>query len=264
MPPSPLPAPLPLWAKAILWLAPLGEPVADWLIDLLSFGEDEVDPITWLHVQTVFNRNSPSGTTEDVAVVTFDIVNITGGALDRTWTSGDWTVVNNALATFWTSVSAVMTNNHTFVYRKGYLRTFNPLTEVKPFADSGGPAFVAAISGTGQLSTGYMPYQISATITEKTPWPKHWGRLYIPGIGSASFDAYGRIVSATRTAMANAYQALNTTLQAGGFFLVVPVTSVNKTPVRGLLNVTGVQVDDIPDVQRRRRPRQAAARTVLP
>jgi hypothetical protein len=47
---------------------------------------------------------------------------------------------------------------------------------------------------------------------------------------------------------------------AAELFAVVPVSQVNKAPYRALLGVRQLQVDDIPDIQRRRRPRQVKTR----
>jgi hypothetical protein len=53
-------------------------------------------------------------------------------------------------------------------------------------------------------------------------------------------------------------------LAGSDFQIAVPVTSIDKVDARVLLNVTSVQIDDIPDVIRRRRPKFAALRVVAP
>lgn len=261
MPPSPIPAPLPLWAKAILQITPF---VAGWLLDHFAYGEDELTVLNWDHVQVVYSRSTPATTTEDLAMFTIDIVNITGGAVDGTWTTTDLDQVDTALGAFTTSIKALQTNNHVLKEYRHYLRSFNSLDNAKPFAETGPPVRITPKTGTGTLSTGFQAYQVAATITELTPSPKHWGRLYIPGFGSGNIDSNGRIAAAAVSAMANAYSTLATSLQGNGFFPVVPITQIDKTPVRGLLTVSGAQVDDIPDVQRRRRASTPAIRTRVP
>lgn len=261
MPPSPIPAPLPLWAKAVVQIAPY---VTSYLISLIDFGEENHDPLLWSRYQHVFTRSTPTGTSEDVAVVTMDIVNITGGAVDATWTTGDENTVATALTTFWASVMANCHTGLTWKELRRYELTFNDMSNPKPFAPSGPPKriWTPMTSGTGTGSP--LPYQCAATITERTPWPKHWGRMYIPGVVQGKVDANGRWTSATVSSLANAYSTLATSLQSAGFFLIVPVTQVDKVPTRGILNVTSVQVDDIPDVMTSRRARQPAIRTRLP
>lgn len=264
MPIAALPTPLPAWAKALLQIAPF---VTSYLIDQISYGAQDQDPLVWAHAQTRIQRNTPTGTSEDYALMTFDIVNVTGGAVDNTWTSTDWTQVSTAVSAFLSSLRGSMTTNHVMVDTRYYLRQFNAMTESKPFADTGPPSFVKSEgpnAGTIAAAGHTLPYQAACTITERTPWPKHWGRIYVPGVDAAQVDANGRWTSTVRSAFATAYQTMVTSLQANGFFPVVPVTQVDKVPTRGLLNVTQVSVDDVPDVQRRRRPRQVAARNVLP
>jgi hypothetical protein len=60
-------------------------------------------------------------------------------------------------------------------------------------------------------------------------------------------------------------------LMSEEFFPVVPITQIQtggpssgSVPTRALLTMSGVQMDDVPDVQRRRRPENATHRMVLP
>jgi hypothetical protein len=53
-------------------------------------------------------------------------------------------------------------------------------------------------------------------------------------------------------------------LMAAEFFPVVPVTQVDKLASRGLLTVQEIQVDNVPDVIRRRRIAATGYRKILP
>lgn len=260
MAPTPIPAPLPLWAKALLQLTPF---VAGYLYDLVTHSADVDEDVEWRRVHCMFTRGTPTGTTEDQMMCTFDIVNITGGAVDSSWTTTDYTQCETALDAFWTAYAPSMYLQSTLTSYRWYRRSFNPYTTSKPFADSGPPQRVTAKSIVGTGSSA-LPPQVAITATELTAFPHHWGRVYLPWPGQATTGSFGRIGSSTITAVANAYQALATSLQGNGFFPVVPVTQVNKVPARGLLTVGGVQVDDVYDVQRSRRGRQPAIRTVRP
>jgi hypothetical protein len=262
--PAAIPTPLPLWAKAILQIAPFAEVALPWLLDKLDFGAEEVDPLEWRRYEIGYTRPTPSGTVEDKAWWTMDIANITGGALDASWTSGDYSAVLTAYNTLMGSLNAQMANAVTEAEVRVYKRAFNSMDNPKPFAESGPPEVIYTPARTGTAGTTTVPYQIACSVTEKTPWPGHWGRAYLPNFGVGKLDANGRWTSATTSSVAAAFGTFATSLQASGFFLVVPVTQVAKQPFRALLPVTSIQVDDIPDVQRRRRPKQPAIRSHAP
>jgi energy-coupling factor transporter ATP-binding protein EcfA2 len=61
---------------------------------------------------------------------------------------------------------------------------------------------------------------------------------------------------------ANQMAELIDDLHQKGFQIVVPTTQVQNVIHYALSTVSQVVVDDIPDVQRRRRPKQAALRSV--
>lgn len=253
------------WKRFLVQLAEdVGLGLFTYLVSQLEQGAalDEAE-LAWMRLHCVITRSTPTGTSEDKAVCTFDLVNITGGAVDTTWTSGDFTACETLLDTFWTTVMGQSTANHTLDEYRWYLRRFNPLTTTKPYQDSGPPVRITDKNIVGS-STSYTPYQVAMSVTEKTAWPHHWGRVYLPGVASNNVLTNGRFGSTPITTFANAFQTLYAGLQTAEFFPVVPVTQVNKQPVRGLLGVSSIQIDDIPDVVRSRRPKQPAIRTVRP
>jgi hypothetical protein len=62
--------------------------------------------------------------------------------------------------------------------------------------------------------------------------------------------------------MANMTAELVDDLAAKGFQLVVPTTQTDSALQGGLNVVTAIQVDDVPDVIRRRRPSTPKIRTI--
>jgi hypothetical protein len=192
-----------------------------------------------------------------------DIANITGGTIDGTWTTTDYTTCETALDTCLTALKPHFLPTLQVSEYRWYKRRFNPMTETKPFQDSGPPERVTpkAILGT---SSAFLPRQVACTITERTAWPKHWGRGYFPFGNGAALTTSGRIGTTVVDAIEGAFQTAYATMQAAEFFPVVPVTQVNKDPVRGLLQVTQLQVDDVPDVVRRRRLRNPSYRKIGP
>src|SRR5512138_313986 len=253
----PYPNPTTAWkyAKTALKIAEWTLPAAiNWLENELSdSGTSAEADVAWYHWQIVGTRTSPVGTSEDKAIFGLNIVNITAGALDSTWTAGDFTNVDAALDTYIAALAPYTTPNFTFTQYRAYRRQFNPVADpAQPFTSSGPPEFVANVSQAG-TGTTVLPDQVACAVTLKTAWPGHWGRFYLPSPDGARVDTYGRLNSAYRTAVANATDALITSLAASDFLLVVPVTQLNKNVFHWLLNVASIQVDDIPDVIRRRR-----------
>lgn len=232
-----------------------------WLEDYLDESETD-DDLTWMRIHLEWTRATPTGTVEDRAQSKLDILNITSGAVDGSFTSGDWTAVDTRIAAWRTSQMDRWSSSYTFAGYKGYQMRFNVGGDPrKPFAETGPPLWVSGQSYAGTGTAG-IPYQVSSACTLRTAWPKHWGRCYLPTPGVGDLDAYGRLTSAHRTDVANAMRLLVDDLADADFLTVIPVTQVNKTPLYGLLGVTDVVSDDVPDIQRRRRPKQPAARTV--
>lgn len=264
-----LPSPATGW-KLVKWLIKQGgeilPPAVAYL--LLQLDEDEeADPLRWVRVHVLYSRYTPSGTQEDLAQFKLDLVNITGGALDTSWTAGDFSAVDSALDTFTTAIRPYQANTHTLHSYRYYGMGFNDADpgpsdlnpkQQRPFADTGGPVYVIGKSGTG-TATATHPYQVAATITLKTGWPKHWGRIYIPG-AALPLDPGARWGGSQMQTVANAMFDLNDDLAAAGFLLTVPVAQVNKQRYHALLGVNSIVMDDIPDVVRRRRPREVKQR----
>lgn len=234
-----------------------------WLEAELEDQADEPDPIEWRRFVVQATRNTPAGTVEDVAQFKLDLLNITAGVVDSSWTTADHTACHNAIYAMLQALQPYMATTHTFSRIKAYRMAFNDVADItRPFADSGAPVWNSAITlaGTG---TGAQAYQVAGTVTFRTAWPRHWGRIYLPGPPTARLDAYGRFDATYRTSVDNAVTAGMTALRDADFFPVVPVGQLDKLPFHALLHVTACVVDDVPDVQRRRRPRQVLARSTV-
>jgi hypothetical protein len=252
--PSPIPAPLPPWAKVLLQVAPYiaaGVPFALEHIGPLH-ASDESAPSQWRRAQLVFeNILDPDPKTN--AITSIDIVNITQGTVDSTWTDADYTTVQNAVGSLGSDWTTRMQQSWRFKEVRYYVMSFNPLTLDKPFAKSGAPEriYPTGIAGT---AIGTQAPQVAMTSTEITAYPRHWGRNYWPYIGASLVDSTGHIpnsmVDSWCLSVHDRYQALMT----AEFFPVVPVTRIENANARALLTLDRVQVDNVPDVIRRRRP----------
>jgi len=254
------PTPLPAWLKAASYLggaAPAifhaGEALFEYLVPA---GTDPTD-LQWCHVIATGTRSSPTGTTEDLAQITFDIANITDGAHDPTWTSADLDHVTDALAVYLAAVRVYQTTGFTWKELRYYMRRFKPLNA--GFEDMGDPVRIVPVAYAGTASATTLPYQVALSVTEKTVLRKHWGRFYLPCPAHTTLDGYGRWTSTVTAAIAaltgTAYEALI----SNGLLPVVASAGSSS-----LLSITQVQVDDIPDVQRSRRARTTLIRSIAP
>lgn len=260
MPPSPIPAPLPPWAKFVLKVGPFVASFLDALVDFEGPTDDENE---WRHCSLHWDYLSAGGTNADDIYVGLDLANITGGVQDASWTDADYDTCEAAITTWITALNSHIPNCYKLVELRWYKRRFNDYSTSKPFADMGPPERVTPMFVTGG-SPAPGPTQCAMTVTERTAWPKHWGRMYLPIFGGSDWLSSRRWDPSTCDAVCTATAAMYTTMAEDEFFAIVPVTQVDKTAARGLLGVKEVAVDDVPDVVRRRRLRNVTYRKVLP
>jgi len=223
---------------------------------------ENTEPHTWRQVQCIYGDPSDPDNANK-AIFTIDIANITGGKVDSSWTDADYATVEGHLGFLTEQLLSIQAIRCHPLERRYYVRQFNPMSNVHPFAHSGPPERVFAESGVG-TGGGALPPQCAISVTEKTAYPRHWGRFYIPFPGAAHVSTQGRVDAAAVTSIAAAVLGAYQGLQNAEFFPVVPVTQVDKVPTRGLLSVNAVQVDDVFDVIRRRRSHTATIRNVQP
>lgn len=258
-----LPTPLTKYAKFLVRVLEEGAYLL--LNDLVdnSVKADTVDDVEWRYVVARFTRPSITGAVEDYAQFGLNLVNITGGDIDTSWTSGDADTVDSRFDEWWTTVKPLYPTGYKFYDLRFYRRKFLPvITEDKTFQDSGPPQFIRVNDSPGTSASTNNAQQLSASVTLKTPVPRHWGRVYMPTPDVSRLDTNGRWTSGTRTTLANAWAELIDDLMGDEFFPVIPVRQVNKVFAPGLLGITEVQVDDVPDVVRRRRAKTTLARTI--
>jgi hypothetical protein len=223
---------------------------------------DATQPDVWMHIQAI---GSPIASADpaDKFVTTFDVVNITNGAIDSTWNDDDLNTVAGQLQGLLGSwANPHMSNDCHWTELRFYRRAFNPLANSQPFAFSGPPVktYLQTVAGIG---TGYQAPQVAMTSTERTAYPRHWGRNYWPRPASNQAISGGFIQSAQVDTFISSLQSVYATLMGAEFFPVVPVTQIQGGPARGLLTVHELQVDNLFDVQRRRRPNASTYKRVL-
>lgn len=272
MAPTPIPSPVVAFTAGIVHFQERVEHYLDQSLQWL--GAMNEPNHTWRRLAAQYRWTGSTDTADD-EFVTFDWVNITGGAVDGTWTTSDYTTMETKLDTFFGSLASQQCSSLKLIAYKWYVRSYNPYSTSLPFAAHGPPERVTVRSIAGAGSAQGMPSQVAISVTEKTPFPRNWGRFYVPGIGLGAMASSGlpRIDSLVCDAYATATQTLITSAASSQFQLVVPITSLGTgsrgsssagTPNRRLAQVTQVQVDNVPDVIRRRRPHLTTYKKVLP
>lgn len=209
-----------------------------------------------------------SGNTDaaNVYSTSIDIVNITNGQVDSSWIDADLTTVVTNLHNFLSVVympktPTALRHIRTDVYRMA----FAPIVPdppagqrpANPFMLSGPPTNTYTGVGAGSAAGPMQAPQIAATTTDRTAYPKHWGRNYWPMPSANYIAGAGNLTAAFVDSVGGGLHTCYAQLMTQEFFPVVTVTRINKAPGRGLLGVTEVQMDDVPDVVRRRRPKDA-------
>lgn len=262
MAPSPIPAPLPPWAKVALWIAPGIPSGLHFVLDHIGelFDNQAPAPSSWRQVMWVF-QDMADPDTANRAIFTIDLANITNGVVDGTWTDQDYTDVEGELTAMWLQLKAFTSQRCTLVERRYYVRTFNDMSITKPFGPSGPPERIFPLNVAGGTGLSQAP-QVSVSVTERTAYPKHWGRFYLPWPASDTVDSRGHITTAATDAIGASVNLYFGTLMGREFFPVVPYTQVDRQPNRGLLTVDQVQVDNVFDVIRRRRSHTATHKYV--
>lgn len=189
-------------------------------------------------VQLRWIRNRPSGEpAEDVAVNTLHCQVTDGG-----WTTDDRDTFKSAWDTLYTALRPSISAD----VGLAEMRMYNVPVASGPLGD---PVFVVA--GTGGFGTGSaaaeLPPQVAMSVTWITAIRRRWGRIYLPGLVN-SVLTHGRFASSTLTTIGNAIDAFGTALRGSGQGIVV-WHRASWTPQ----DVTTFRIDDVPDVQRRRR-----------
>lgn len=188
----------------------------------------------------------------DPAQTHFDIVNVTAGAIDDTWTDTDFTQCETALDAFWTAVKSLFPDElHLHGYR--WYRLGPGATPPEPAIRT----VTRDVAGTSTSSP--MPQQVGSTLSWRTGVRKRWGRSYLPSTTVAQIGGDGNYLSGYVDALANAAHTLVGALAANDFRLVV----YSPTKQRAY-DVEKVVVDSIPDIQRRRRMPGAGYKATRP
>jgi hypothetical protein len=257
------PLPLPPWAKWGLRALPFVWAAGRALLDHPGTVPSSGDLI-WRRAVVHWARGTGVGA-EDDAVITIDMANITNSAIDGTWDSADYNTVGSHLNVLLEQI-ALQQNAFYKAYKVDYYRMqfADPMTPARRFVPSGPPESSLTVNWPGLSVNDALPPQVAMSVTERTSIPRHWGRVYIPGLteSATAVGGTGRWVTGLVDGMGNAFTNFYNSMALANFPCVVVSTQADGVLGGSLLGITHVQVDDLPDVIRRRRPDRAAHKFV--
>ena len=211
-------------------------------------------PVLGHYVQNIFEMKNFGGafTARERGLFGIHYINTTGGDLDTTWITADFTAVESAIQTFWTAMAGYIFTGVRLVEHRWY--RFGPGV-MKPNPPVRSTVIGTPIPGTSSSGTAY---QVAQTFTLRTALRRHWGRFYLP-IGTSALSAPGQWPSSTVDSWAALVKTMFNT----------PQTSQGITPCvydrvrKQALGVIAVEADSVPDIVRRRRPRDTGYKAIL-
>lgn len=265
----PPPTTLPPWGKVLYYLfetALVGASYLayDYAAEIQPAGGTVEDPTagTWRHFVYTF-ENMTSGETADDQQITWDVVNVTGGLVDSTWNTTDYQTVTTGLNPLVQAIAAAVSSSYACTGVKAYVKGYRPYSDPKPFIESGPPDHVETFSLPGGASSTSAP-QVSSTLTEMTAARAHWGRTYLPTIGTSAIATTGRMLATEIDRIMDVASTQYLYLWNNQFPVVVPTVQSDKVPVRVLQTVSAIRMDDVLDTMRSRRYKSALIRETRP
>lgn len=178
-------------------------------------------------------------------------LNTTAGSVDTTWTTADFTAVESAVQTMWNGLSTYISPDCKLIMHRWY--AFGPGV-LKPNPVFRETTLGTPISGGG---TGAQIHQVASTITLRTALRKHWGRFYLP-ISCNLPSTSGQMSSTQVDNLASAARTMLIASEA-----TQGITPVVYDRARGnALSVLAIEADSVPDIIRRRRPRDTGYKKI--
>lgn len=246
----------------------------DWLI-WTDTGEDPTLAIytgdyELRKLEVQWTRDVSGAPLDDRAICTFHLLNLTAGAPDPTWITGDFTAIEARFDTWWTAIKTLYEPRVKLV--EYVWRRDGP--SFKPHGAEFSPVVrrvARSVAGTGGGAVSMLPPQVALTVTERTAAKftaedvegvgdqlrNRWGRFYLPNVaGDQVVD--GRPATACRTTVATATGVLYNGLRTDQFIPVMYSPTTGNS-----WSVDEIAVDDIFDVQRSRRWRNVINRSVV-
>lgn len=158
----------------------------------------------------------------------------------------DFETVESRLDGFWTAIAGQRSQDIEVLEHRWYPMPASPPNPAIRVTPSGIP---------GTSIQGALPPQVASTLTFVTDVRRRWGRFYIGGLTLLSLSSTGRLAPGARTTIIDAAEAAFVNSSP---VWRVQVYGAGMTPES--LPVRQVMVDDVFDIQRRRRYEVVLAR----
>lgn len=238
------------------------EEAAYWTSQSVDFGASVADQSGLLGCSRCtlkWTRLQPAGVTEDQAMTHLWFGKIAGTDFAYVPTV-ELASIEAAMDTWMTALLPFIANDFTLVEYAWHHFTEDLPRTVDGRGQKPGPAVrVTAKSTAGTFSGTCLPHQVACNITLRTASRRHWGRSAIPGMGSGNLQGdYGRWTSTMVDAFAAATKTLHDSQQTASYQL-----GVWSQLHPAFLAPKQVEVDDVPDIVRRRRAKRTAYRKIV-
>lgn len=244
----------------------LSDPPANLEVMAVYSGDFEVR-----RMQVNWSQDSGDPMGDDVRVCTFHHIKLSGGTPVDTWASGDFEAIRDAFLVFWTAIKDKYADR-TRLKRIAFYRAGPGIVPPQP------PVFESLHDLPGLVTGTYqqLPPQVAMTVTERSSATTHkgWGRFYLPAPVSTAvtLGVLGRIPSAWAGEIADGADVFYEACATANVPVVIyrpalperPKKPSGTLPPRSAtaLSVDTLQIDDIYDVQRRRRWDRPLLRTL--
>lgn len=216
--------------------------------DYVTEANQTNDPVSVLRLQIRYSVIR-GGLQPDVFENVLHFVNTSGELPGAQATDAQKAAVEAAFSAFYANAKSYVPNNTGLSEYRWYHFTFDdPLT--------GPPTRVTTLTRSpGSLST-VTPAQVATSITLRTALRRHWGRIYLPG---AKIDATDALTASTDCDyLCNSFRTFMNACASSGLTPVV----YSKTK-QAVFSLMAVEVDNVPDVVRRRRPKASTYRKIV-
>lgn len=196
---------------------------------------------------------SPAGmVAEDVDVIGIQFLKAPGGVPTNSWLDSDYTTLETAFGSLWNTLKVKYPS---YMVLSQY-RWYADGPALHPPPPEGNPARRVTdltVAGTSGAIVN-MPPQDAESVTFKTSTRRGWGRVYMPAMhgDSLTLNANGNLTTAATDLLASSWVTFLNAARAASLVPVVFSLTHSKA-----MEILIVQVDDLIDIQRRRRWKRA-------
>jgi hypothetical protein len=235
-------------------------------IELVSSDESQfTDPLTSSnpdlfghYCMSLFEMKNYGGvfTARERGMFGVHYINSTSGALDTSWIAADFAAAEAGLQTFWSSqlnsfsTDVRLVEHRWYPYGPGYHGS-----KSNPIPPSRVTTLATPLVGT---SASVWVHQVCTNLTMRTTLRKHWGRVAMPLIIS-TYSNFGQATSGNVDTWATLWKTATMAGEASNG--VVPV--IYDRVRHQVYGITAFEADSVPDIQRRRRPRDPGYKKIL-